>query len=120
MRDRNYRATARMELERAGGPDVIAADLRSRIDAAADEVRLLTEQAEELRCRVEQIWDERLRTLTRDHDKQLRVLFPHGVPDACYLEFEVMSGQDTVYKAFHTLLKVLHNTAPDYPNKTRD
>ena len=31
-----------------------------------------------------------------------------------------MSGQDTVYKAFHTLLKVLHNTAPDYPNKTRD
>lgn len=111
---------ARRELELVGAEGAIAADLRSHIDAAAAEVRLLTEQAEQLRSRVEDIWDERLRTLTREHDKRLRTLFPRGVPSACYLEFEVMSGQDTVYKAFHDLLRILHNTASDYPNQTRE
>lgn len=114
------RHDARRELDLAGAEAVIAEDLRSRIDAAADEVRLLTEEAEQLRSRVEDIWDERLRTLTRDHDQRLRTLFPQGIPSACYLEFEVMSGQDTVYKAFHALLRILHNTAPDYPNLTRE
>lgn len=113
------RDDARRELDQAGADTVIADDLRSRIDAAAEEVRLLTEQAEQLRSRVEDIWDDRLRALTRDHDKRLRTLFPEGVPSACYLEFEVMSGQATVYQSFHNLLRILHNTAPDYPNLTR-
>jgi hypothetical protein len=116
----NDRANARHALIEAGAATTIQEELRPQIDAAADEVRDLTEQAELLRARVEEIWNERLSALTRAHDAHLRQLFPKGVPSTCYLEFEVLSGQDEVYKAFHSLLRILHNTAADYPNLTRD
>lgn len=119
MTPTDHRTGARQALEDAGAHGAIADDLRRRIDAAADEVRQLIEQAEGLRCRVEEIWNDRLPALTREHDRRLHGLFPDGVPAACYLEFEVMSGQDKVYGAFHALLRILHNTAADYPNLTR-
>jgi len=115
---RDRRGEARRELERAGARQVIATELQSRVDAAATEVQRLTAEAEDLRRRVEEIWDDNLRTLTRDHDRRLEGLLPKDMPDECYPEFEAMSGLTDVYGAFHNLLVILHNTAPDYPIPT--
>ncbi|MGH9209452.1 MAG: hypothetical protein ACRD2C_02075 [Acidimicrobiales bacterium] len=112
---------ARRELEMVDAESAITADLRGRIAEVGHEVETLIVQAMGFRRRVEDLWTNQVSPLSKEHHQRLKVLFPEGIPDDCWTEFERMSGFDgAVDDPFHLLLQIVHNMVPDYPYETRD
>lgn len=119
-------AEAHRLLQEVDAESLITDDLRARIRAILEEITTLTDEAETLRRRVEDLYP-RLNALDEGHTRLLETRFPDGIPCMQRVEgpdvatsFDEMTGNDKVSAAFHELLRVMHNTLPGYPNETRD
>lgn len=122
--DDDAERSAAFELLRSvGAESLITDDLRRRIRDAHGEIVKLTDEATRLRQRVEDLYPTLVR-LDDEHVQLLKSGFGGEVPDYPTPDvmhpFDEMTGNDQVFDKFHQLLRILHNTVPDYPHETND
>lgn len=111
-------------LQSVEAESLVSDDLRTRIQTSLDQITTLRHEASQLRERVENIYPQ-VQGLDEEHIRLLETRFPGDLPETTdysdvALEFNEMTGQEDVFRAFHDVLRVLHNTVPAYPNETRD
>jgi hypothetical protein len=119
-------AEGRRLLREIDAGSLITDDLRTRVRTTLDEITTLTDEAEALRRRVENLYS-RVQALDDEHIRLLERKFADGIPKLQRVEgpdvvgpFEEMTGNHGVFLAFHELLRVMHNTLLSYPHETRD
>lgn len=121
--DDDDRSAAVDLLRSVDAESLITDDLRRRIREAQGEVDKLADEARRLRRRVEDLYPT-LVSLDDEHVQLLKTGFGGEIPDYPSPDvmhpFDEMTGNDRVFDGFHQLLRMLHNTVPDYPNETND
>jgi hypothetical protein len=124
--DDSEAAEARRLLQEVDAGSLITDDLRTRVRNTFEEIMALTDEAETLRRRVEDL-HTRVEALDNEHIRLLETRFPEGIPCVQRVEgpdvvgpFDEMTGNDKVFPAFHELVRLMHNTLPKYPHETRD